>query len=106
MHLKKVYTRKAHFENNVSITATPDDYESEEDEDCHMDGIEDAQSESDSDDGNKNGSDDEEYDTVTVSEAAPDEQRYDQQMDLYEERKTMENIKSNDRICFSAFSRF
>lgn len=37
--------------------------------------------------------DDEEYETITVSEAAPDEQRYDQDIDVAEEQKAMERLK-------------
>ena len=37
--------------------------------------------------------DDEEYETITVSEAAPDEQRYDQDIDVAEEEKAMERLK-------------
>ncbi|XP_054012596.1 pre-rRNA-processing protein TSR1 homolog [Hylaeus anthracinus] len=36
---------------------------------------------------------DEEYETITVSEAAPDEQRYDQDIDIIEEKTAMEKLK-------------
>lgn len=53
--------------------------------------ISDAASEVDSIEGNED--DDEEYESVTVSEAPPDEQKYDQQMDMHEERTAMEKVK-------------
>lgn len=37
--------------------------------------------------------DEEEYETVTISEAAPDEQRYDQNIDMTEEKEAMEKLK-------------
>lgn len=35
----------------------------------------------------------EDYETITVSEAAPDEQRYDEQMDFQEEQRAITKIK-------------
>ena len=37
--------------------------------------------------------DDEEYETITISEAPPDEEKYDAAMDMYEEREAMEKLK-------------
>lgn len=45
-----------------------------------------------SDDGEE-GNDD--YETITVSEAAPDEHRYDQQIDMQEERQAIMKIKGD-----------
>ncbi|XP_012277899.1 pre-rRNA-processing protein TSR1 homolog [Orussus abietinus] len=65
-----------------------DNSASESEDDCMS--VEAAQSEEDS---VANDDKDEEYETMTVSEAAPDEQRYDEEMDLHEERQAMEKIK-------------
>lgn len=53
-----------------------------------VDGME-AQSEEESELGVD---DKEEYETITISEA-PDEQKYDEKMDLYEERQAMVKFK-------------
>lgn len=48
---------------------------------------------------------DDEYETLTVSEAPLDEKRYDEEMDLMEERQTLEKIKGtwkySSRLCFT-----
>ncbi|XP_024946350.1 pre-rRNA-processing protein TSR1 homolog [Cephus cinctus] len=62
------------------------DNDSEEDEMS----VDDAMSETESEQAVE---EDEEYETLTISEAAPDEQRYDQQMDLLEEKQTMKKLK-------------
>lgn len=64
--------------------------ESEEDDEMgvDMDGA-DAMSEESDEAKEEN----EDYETLTVSEAAPDEQRYDQQMDMQEERQAITKIK-------------
>lgn len=40
--------------------------------------------------------DKEEYETMTMSEAAQDEQRYDEELDLMEERQELEKIQSKN----------
>lgn len=37
--------------------------------------------------------DDEQYETITISEAPLDEERYDQDIDMFEEKQAMENFK-------------
>lgn len=37
--------------------------------------------------------DDEQYETITISEAPLDEERYDQNVDMLEEKQAMENLK-------------
>jgi len=37
--------------------------------------------------------DDEQYETITISEAPLDEDRYDQDIDMFEENQAMENFK-------------
>ncbi|KAK2575866.1 hypothetical protein KPH14_007238 [Odynerus spinipes] len=53
--------------------------------------VDDAKSQADSE--ADAASDAEEYETITISEAAPDEQRYDQDIDMIEEKEAMEKIK-------------
>jgi len=50
---------------------------------------EDARSEADS---NKDLDDDEEYETITISEAPMDENRYDQDIDMLEEKQAIEKL--------------
>ncbi|CAL1681354.1 unnamed protein product [Lasius platythorax] len=52
--------------------------------------VEEAKSEADS---NKDLEDDEEYETITMSEAAVDEEHYDQDIDILEEKQAMEKFK-------------
>ena len=42
----------------------------------------------------------EEYETMAMSEAACDEQRYDEEMDLIEEGRELQKILSKDFSCF------
>lgn len=66
-----------------------DEYsENESDDNISMDGIK-SQANSEAD----MASDEEEYETITVSEAAPDESIYDQDIDMIEEKEAMEKIK-------------
>lgn len=53
--------------------------------------VDNGESESDSEQESENA---EEFETMTVSEVAPDEQRYDQEIDFMEERKELEKIKN------------
>lgn len=52
--------------------------------------MEDARSETDS---NKDLDDDEEYETITISEAPADENRYDQDIDMLEEKEAIKKFK-------------
>ncbi|XP_043282596.1 pre-rRNA-processing protein TSR1 homolog isoform X2 [Venturia canescens] len=70
-----------------------DNYPLEEHEDCDMLGIEDIESGVDSTESNAGSNDDEEFQSVTVSEATQNMQSYDEQIDLHEESRAMENIK-------------
>lgn len=54
--------------------------------------VEEAKSETDS---NTDLEDDEEYETITISEAAMDEAHYDKDIDMLEEKQAMEKFKSN-----------
>lgn len=54
--------------------------------------VEEAKSETDS---NTDFEDDEEYETITISEAAMDEAHYDKDIDMLEEKQAMEKFKSN-----------
>ncbi|KAG7212672.1 hypothetical protein KM043_012952 [Ampulex compressa] len=62
-------------------------YSDDSDDDMSVD---EAKSQVDSE---QDAEDNEEYETLTVSEAAPDEQRYDQDIDMAEEKQAMEKIK-------------
>ncbi|XP_011155361.1 pre-rRNA-processing protein TSR1 homolog [Solenopsis invicta] len=52
--------------------------------------VEEARSEAAS---SENWQDDEQYETITISEAPLDEERYDQDIDMFEEKQAMENFK-------------
>lgn len=66
-----------------------DEYSNDESEDNMS--VDDAKCEVDSEvEADK---DEEEYETITVSEAAPDEQRYDQDIDTIEEKAAIEKLK-------------
>lgn len=54
--------------------------------------VEEAKSETDS---NNELEDDEEYETITISEAAVDEAHYDQDIDMLEEKQAMKKFKGN-----------
>lgn len=54
--------------------------------------VEEARSETDS---NTDLEDDEEYETITISEAAMDEAHYDEDIDMLEEKQAMEKFKGN-----------
>lgn len=62
--------------------------ENESDGNMSVDGIK-SQANSEAD----MASDEEEYETITISEAAPDERIYDQDIDMMEEKEAMEKIK-------------
>lgn len=53
--------------------------------------VEEARSEAAS---SENLQDDEQYETITISEAPLDEERYDRDIDMFEEKQAMENFKS------------
>ncbi|XP_001601694.3 pre-rRNA-processing protein TSR1 homolog [Nasonia vitripennis] len=75
-------------EDGEGIDEEDDEDVEEGDEDMAMDGME-----AKSDEESELGIDDkEEYETITISEA-PDEQKYDEKMDLYEERQAMVKFK-------------
>lgn len=44
-------------------------------------------------DSNKNTGDDEEYETITISEAPMDEERYDKDIDMLEEKQAIGKLK-------------
>lgn len=52
--------------------------------------VDEAKSDADS---GTNREDDEEYETITISETAMDEERYDKNMDMLEEKQAMEKLK-------------
>lgn len=54
--------------------------------------VEEARSEADS---NKDLEDDEEYETITISEAAVDDEHYDRDIDILEEKQAMDKFKGN-----------
>lgn len=54
--------------------------------------VEEARSETDS---NTDLEDDEEYETITISEAAMNEAHYDEDIDILEEKQAMEKFKGN-----------
>jgi len=46
--------------------------------------------------------DDEQYETITISEAASlDEERYDQDIDMFEEKQAMKNFKGHCNYMYS-----
>lgn len=59
--------------------------------------VDDAKSETDS---SKDLEDDEEYETITISEAAVDETHYDRDINVLEEKQAMEKFKG-DIIIYS-----
>ncbi|XP_076638986.1 tsr1 ribosome assembly factor [Colletes latitarsis] len=65
-----------------------DEYSDDESEDKMS--VDEAKSQVDSE---VEAEEDEEYETITVSEAAPDEHRYDQDIDTIEEKAAMEKVK-------------
>ena len=65
-----------------------DDYDEEEDEEDKM-AIDEAASEIPSD---IDAEDEDDYETITITES-PNEQRYDEKMDLNEEKQAMEKFK-------------
>lgn len=73
-----------------------DDDDDDDSDDGRMSIIEerDEDDDEDDDDDDKNSeNDNEEYETMTMSEAAPDEQKYDQQIDMYEELDAIKKVK-------------
>lgn len=71
-----------------------DEYsENESDDNMSVDGIK-SQANSEAD----IVSDEEEYETITISEAAPDEGIYDQDIDMIEEKEAMQKIKRKFEI--------
>ncbi|KZC09196.1 PREDICTED: pre-rRNA-processing protein TSR1 homolog [Dufourea novaeangliae] len=67
------------------------DEEYSDDESEERMSVEEAKSQADSD--AEAEEDEEEYETITVSEAAPDEQKYDQDIDMMEEKAAIEKLK-------------
>lgn len=45
--------------------------------------------------------DDEQYETITISEASLDEERYDEDIDMFEEKLAMENFKGYCNYMYS-----
>lgn len=58
----------------------------------------DAMSVEDSNASNHEDGDEEEYDTVTVTEGAPDADRYDAEMDMHEELETLKKLKGKQSL--------
>lgn len=56
-------------------------------------------SDADSDhDKSVHGEDNDEYETLSITDVSPNEQQYDEQLDLAEERRAMEKIKGNINV--------
>ncbi|KAF7995100.1 hypothetical protein HCN44_004572 [Aphidius gifuensis] len=77
-------------EDGVEIEDDDDDYDDNNSQDGRMSIIEEQDEDTDDDEGDN---DNDEFETMTVSEAPPDEQRYDQEIDFYEEREAIAKLK-------------